>query len=163
MNYVQQLFHNLHSTYGCTQTNPVTGARWVVGLDPISDQIQAAERAWRAHELFKAVGPAACNDLPLKPSSQADYKAQGGLPYLVEGFAVSWQQLGFRQHPAFEIYASGVLAFDQFAPDFILEDLALRKAYPPAALPGLEPGLIWNPQRAHLSVRDSSMKIIGLP
>jgi hypothetical protein len=53
-----------------------------------------------------------------------------------------------KTHPSIEAFARGVMA-SEYAPDFVKEDEALRKQYPPCPLPGLGPALIWEPPAIH--------------
>src|SRR5262249_59337690 len=47
-----------------TRTNPVTGGRWVRGLDPIKRQKQDAYRALKAREWFAVTAPHDAPPLP---------------------------------------------------------------------------------------------------
>ena len=50
----------------------------------------------------------------------------------------------FDQHPAFEVFASGVMASEN-TPDFVRHDEELRRRYPSRPLAGLNAGNCWEP------------------
>src|SRR5262245_7773146 len=131
-----------------TRTNPVTGSRWVRGLDPIKPQKQAARRALMAREWFALAGPPDAPPLPLSYGERENLKV-GGLPHIVAWFARSLEALDYEfcSHPCFEDYARGVLA-SPYAPDFIKSDEQLAQRFAPTPLNGLGSGLYWRPAKA---------------
>ena len=132
-----------------TRTNPVTGSRWVRGLDPIKPQKQAACRALMAREWFAVNAPPDAPPLPLSYGERESLKG-GGLPHVVAWFARSLEahNYEFCSHPSFEDYARGVMA-SPYAPDFIKSDQQLRGRFPPTPLNGLGPGLMWRPAKTN--------------
>jgi hypothetical protein len=54
------------------------------------------------------------------------------------------QNWDYKRHPSFEAFARGVMAVKDgpLVPDFVAEDEALCRRYPPCALPGLTPYLL---------------------
>jgi hypothetical protein len=141
---VDRLFEKASDRHEENRTNPVTGGRWVNGVDPVKPQKQAAERALRARAWFAVENPG-MPPLPLSYGEREDLK-HGGLPHLVAWFSESLnaREYDFSNHVSFETYARGVMA-SPYAPDFIKEDQQLLKQYPPRPLRGLGPGLIWRP------------------
>ena len=123
--------------------NPITGAKWVSNVDSIEPQKQAACHALAARDWFGRTAPQDAPPLPLSCGEREALKS-GGLPHIVAWFASSLEHCDydFDGHPSFEDYARGVLA-SPFAPDFIKQDQALRKRFPPRQLHGLGPGLVW--------------------
>ena len=140
---VDQLFHQASDRLAETRENPVTGGRWVSGVDPIRTQKTAACRALRAGAWFESQRPF---DAPALPLSYGDRESLKGssLGYIVALFARSIAVRGFNTegHPSFDEYARGVVA-SPFAPDIVRLDEGLRLRFPPKQLPGLGSGLIW--------------------
>jgi hypothetical protein len=84
--------------------------------------------------------------LPLSYTEREALKGQGGVGYIMSVFARSLkaQKNDTSKHPSFHAYASGVMA-SPYAPGFIKTDPDLLDRYPPRALPGLGPGLYFDP------------------
>jgi hypothetical protein len=126
--------------------NPVTGSHWISGVDPVEPQMQAAWRALLARQWFAETGPRGAPPLPLSYEEREKLKIGG--PFHIEAwFAESLRchdEYDYETHPLFDEYARGVMA-SPYAPDFIKQDQELLKHYPPRALPGLGPGLVWQP------------------
>jgi hypothetical protein len=152
---VDRLFGQAPDQHERCRENPVTGARWVNGVDPIKPQKEAAFRALAAREWFAEVGPADAR-LPLSYAERESLK-EGGLPHIVAWFARSLenQNYDFNKHPPFDAYARGVLA-SPYAPDFITSDQVLISRYPPNKLYGLGPGLCWEPSWPPAPIRRAS-------
>lgn len=150
---VDRLFKNAPDRIEEERCNPVTGSRWVIGLDPIEEQKQAAYRALRAGAWFAENGPPDAPPLPLKHHEREKLKI-GGLTHVVAWFARSLEYLeyDYETHPSFDEYARGVMA-SPYAPDSIKQDEALLKRYPPRPLDGLGPGLYWEPAKPHSNSR----------
>jgi hypothetical protein len=53
-----------------------------------------------------------------------------------------------KSHPSIEAFAHGLMA-SEHAPDFVKNDEALCKLYPPRPLAGLGPALVWEPPALH--------------
>ncbi|MGB8632882.1 MAG: hypothetical protein WCD69_26495, partial [Xanthobacteraceae bacterium] len=132
------------------RTNPVTGGRWMNGVDPTNEQIRAAARALKARDEFAKMAPSGAPPLPLSYAAREALKI-GGLPHIVAWFARSLAAQGydFGKHPYFEPYARGVMA-SPYAPDFTTQDPALQQQFPPLPLKGLGPGLYWDPTPAKI-------------
>ena len=123
------------------RTNPVTGSRWLNGVDPTGEQIRTAARALAAQAEFAKMAPAGTPPLPLSNIARERLKV-GGVAHIVAWFAGSLSQCDydFGKHPWFEPYARAVLA-SPYAPDFIINDAALQQKFPPLPLKGLGSGL----------------------
>jgi len=128
------------------RTNPVTGGRWISGVDPVDPQKQSAGRALNARARFGSDNPGMPR-LPLSYEEREDLK-RGGLEHIVAWFARSLEALDYDcgRHPSFDEYACGVMA-SPLAPDFITHDPELSRRFPPRPLDGLGPGLCWRPAR----------------
>jgi hypothetical protein len=152
MNYASQvdrLFAEAPDRAADIRTNPVTGGRWVPGLDPIRPQKAAARRALEAAEWFARENPG-IGPLPLSYEQREECKRQGGvINYVKSLYARSLEAQGYNmlRHPSFERYACGVLA-SPYAPDFMKNDPELLKRYRPRVLHGLGPGLYFDPDES---------------
>jgi hypothetical protein len=131
--------------------NPVTGGWWVAALDSKHHQIKKASRCLMAREYFENTAPNwVQQSLPLSYEERQEYKC-GGVSHVIAWFSESLQasDCDFGMHPIFEPYARGVLA-SPYAPEFITQDQALQKLFPPRPLKGLGRGLVWQPSRASI-------------
>jgi hypothetical protein len=150
---VERLFREAPDRHYEIRENPVTGGRWVSGVDPVGPQKHAAIRALKAEEWFARHAP---HDAPPLPLSYCDREClkRGGLPHIVAWFARSLAARGYNLdgHPLFEEFARGVMA-SPHTPDFIKQDQSLQTRFPPCPLPGLGSGLYWSWPLA--SVRDA--------
>jgi hypothetical protein len=146
---VDHLFYKAPDRYDPHRTNPVTGGRWVRGLDPIAPQKRRARRALEAREWFAAVAPEDAPPLPLSHEAREDLKV-AGLSHIVAWFARSLaaQDYDYQKHPTFEAFARGVMA-SPYAPDFIKNDEQLKTRFLPLQLDGLGSGLHWKPERTN--------------
>jgi hypothetical protein len=146
---VDHLFRNAPDRFWEVRRNPVTGARWVRGDDPIGPQKRDACRALRARAWFAQNGPQDVQPLPLSYDEREDLKSGGStLERIVAWFArsLAYRHYVFEGHPSFDDFARGVLASPD-APWFITEDQELPKRYPPRTLPGLGSDFSWDPVR----------------
>ena len=156
--------------YGENRQNPVTGAGYVHGVDPIGPQKKAARRVLRVREWFAIDGPADAPPFPVSYDQREALKGRGLLPHIVAWYARSLEcrEYDVREHPSFADYASGVLwelelpvggfgDLPNYPPDELRE---LKKRFPPRMLKGMGPGLHWLPPKLHreimASVRRSS-------
>jgi len=142
---VDRLFRELPAGHGELCQNPVTGGRFVMGLDPLKPQKDIACRALVAQEWFALYGPPDAPPLPIYNTAQM--KCRGGLPHLLAYFTQSLEYLQYavHLHPSFEDYARGVLALPD-PPWFFANDEQLKKRFPPRPLPGLQrQNLGWKP------------------
>jgi hypothetical protein len=142
--HVDRLFRQAPDRLSPIRENPVTGSSWASGVDRIGPQKQAALRALVARARFAWDNPG-MSPLPLSYVEREELKRNGGVDCIVSWFArsLAGQKHGIA-HPRFVLYACGVMA-SPFSPDFIKQDQALLKRYPPRALGGLGPGLNWRP------------------
>ncbi len=144
----RQLFAMARDRFDEVRTNPVTGGRWLNGVDPIKEQIRAAARALNARDEFAKRAPP---DAPALPASYAEREKLkvGGLPHIVAWFARSLEACNydFGIHPGFEPYARGVLASPHTL-YFVAQDKTLQQRFPARPLKGLGSGLYWQPSRA---------------
>jgi hypothetical protein len=144
---VDRLFKEAPDRYASISRNPVTGSRFVRGADPIGPQKNRAMLALEARDWFSRHAPPDAPPLPLSYGDREDLK-RGGLPHIVAWFARSLaaRAYDYREHPSFDDYAAGVLA-SAYAPEFITRDQQLQGRFPPRHLPGLGPGLYWDPPK----------------
>ncbi len=121
----------------------------LIVIEPEGLELQAQ----LAREHFAANGPPDAPPLPLSYDEREDLKA-GGLSTIVAWYARSWEARRYNPqgHPLFDDYARGVMASD-YAPYFIKNDAALLRRFPPRSLPGLGPGLCWQPPKLHTQSR----------
>jgi hypothetical protein len=140
--YVDRLFREAPDRFDDTRRNPVTGSRWVRGVDAVAPQKRAACRAL-VNRAWAAWDSPGMPPLPLSYEEREKLKGHGGVDYIWSVFARSLEaQRPAAAHPSFEEYACGVMA-SPFAPNFIKQDHELLKRYPPRPMPGLGPGLMW--------------------
>jgi hypothetical protein len=144
----RRLFSGAPDRFEEVRTNPVTGSRWVSGIDPIPEQIRAATRALMARDQFAAMAPPDAPPLPLSYDDCESLKI-GGLPHIVAWFARSANALNYDLgiHPTFEPYVRGVLA-SPYTAYFITQDVTLQQRFPGRELRGLGKGLYWDPTLA---------------
>lgn len=158
---IARLIDELFSThrYGENCRNPVTGAGYVHGIDPIAPQKEAARRALFAREWFAIFGPADAQPLPLNQYEYEDWKCRGLWGYIVALYARSLQgddKFDVKQHPPFAAYVSGVLweagrvdGIIGSIPDSPDELTKLKKRFPPRELTGMGPGFCWLPRKLY--------------
>jgi hypothetical protein len=142
---VDGLFNGAIDRFEKVRQNPVTGGRWLSGVDPVARQKRDACRALVARAGFAWENPG-LPPLPLSYDEREAIKGRSGLEFIISVYARSLEARKYDRvrHPPFEQYARGVLASD-YAPHFIKDDPDLIKRYPPRMLPGLGPGLCWKP------------------
>jgi hypothetical protein len=145
--YVDRLFEEAEDRFDRIRTNPVTGGRWLRGVDRVAPQKRAACRALVVRAWFAWDNPD-MPSLPLSYEEREDLKGRGGVGYIVSVYARSLKAHKYDRirHPPFELYARGVLA-SRYAPHFLTEGPALRKRFPPRPLPGLGSCLYWDPPK----------------
>jgi hypothetical protein len=145
---VAQLFRENPPLYGQYCINPVTGGSYMGGgLDPIEREKRIARQALLAREWFAATGPHDAPPLPLSGAEMESLRYQGNALWHIIGHfgqSLRLQDWDYTRHPGFDDFARGVLA-SETAPDFVLEDEALRRRYPPRPLAGLSPFFMWKP------------------
>jgi hypothetical protein len=114
-------------------------------VDPIGPQKRAASRALVARAWFEWDNPG-LPPLPLSYDERENLKGHGGVDYILSVYARSLaaQKNDIGGHVSFGLYARGVMA-SPYTPDFIKGDPLLQKRYPPRLLPGLGPGLYYDP------------------
>jgi hypothetical protein len=164
MNYeveVDRLFREADLERGSVCENPVTGSKFVPGIDRIKPQKERARRALEARDWFAHHGPPDAPPLPLSYGDREDLK-RGGLPHLVAWFARSLaaRVYNYREHPLFDDYAAGVLASPD-APDFITKNEELRRRFPPRPLEGLDGGMYWDPPKLRKRCRHRIGRRLG--
>jgi hypothetical protein len=158
---VDQIFREAFLPRGSICENPVTGGKFVRGVDPIKPQKQRAERALRARDWFARHAPPDAPSLPLCYGDREDLK-RGGLPHIVAWFARSLEARAYdyHEHPSFDDYARGVLA-SPYAPEFITQDRELLRRFPAFPLSGLGPGLYWDPPKRDRRQRERPHRSSG--
>ncbi len=152
---VDRLFRDAPPVHGQQCENPVTGGRFVYGVDPIEPQKKAARAALLARERFAIVGPKDMQPLLISCEEIEDRKyawesKQPARDFIRSCFGASVRanDHDLESHPGIEDFARGIMA-SEHAPDFVKNDEALRKEYPPCPLAGLGPALIWEPPAIH--------------
>jgi len=108
---VERLFGQISAQRGDVCRNPVTGAEFVYGLDPIKKQKEAAYRRLLVRDYFALNSPA---DAPLMPIDEWDRDRakhlSGLLGFITAHFMWSLEnQDDLRVHPSFAEFASGML------------------------------------------------------
>ena len=141
---VERLFSKNPGSHGGHYENPVTGGRFVYGIEPIEPQKEAACRALLAREWFAVNGPADAPQLPITYEERECLKWRTGRPldYVVAQFAGSLgTHYDVTEHPSFSEFVSGLLwDHDNGGSELPLsrEGLAeLKRRYPPQKLEGL--------------------------
>jgi hypothetical protein len=146
-----RLFDDRPARYGDNCRNPVTGANYIHGEDPIKPQKEAARRALLAREWFAINGPADAQPLPLWCDEGANHEEDGWLLRYIVGLyarSLGGQSYDVRKHPTFADYVSGVLweagrGDGGVLPNCPDELPKLKKRFPPRRLPGMGPGFCW--------------------
>src|ERR1700730_5070117 len=158
---VDRIFREAHLPRSSICENPVTGGKFVRGVDPIKPQKQRAERALMARDWFARHAPPDAPPLPLSYGDREDLK-RGGLPHILAWFARSLEARAYdyHEHPSFDDYARGVLA-SPYAPEFITEDQELLRRFPACPLSGLGPGLYWDPPKRNWRQRERPHRSSG--
>jgi hypothetical protein len=143
--------------YGQNCENPVTGAGYVHGIDPVKPQKEVARRALLAREWFAIYGPPDAQPLPF----WRDHKGPGLLGYIVKLYARSLEDRDYdiNAHPPFADYVSGVLWEAERVdgiigklPNYPAELPELKKRFPPRELAGMGPGFCWLPPKVYAKV-----------
>ena len=141
---VERLFSETTASHGEVYENPVTGGRFVYGIEPIEPQKQAACRALLAREWFALNGPADAPQLPIAYEEREYLKWRTGRPldYVVAQYARSLgTHYDMTEHPSFSEFVSGLLWDHSNGGSGLplsAEGLAeLKKRYPPQKLEGL--------------------------
>jgi hypothetical protein len=158
---VERLFkENRH--WGDDYENPVTGALYVKGVDPIEPQKEDARRPLLAREWFRIHGPADAQPLP---AFYTDRTAHDLLTYIVTLYARSLEARDYNvlEHPPFADYVKGVLWEAELGEGgfvsscyFPIDEMrALKKRYPPRMLKGMGPGACWEPPKVHTETINS--------
>ena len=152
---VERLFGEISAKRGDLCWNPVTGAEFVYGLDPIKKQKEAAYRRLLVRDYFGLNSPA---DAPLMPIDEWERDhakhLSGLLGFITAHFMWSLEnQDDLRVHPSFAEFASGMLwqhdkdvkgySLSYFPSEQIAE---LKRRFPPRKLEGLV-GFRWHPPR----------------
>jgi hypothetical protein len=142
--YVDELFAD--AQHGQLSWNPVTGACYVHGIDPIGPQKDRARRALFAREWFAIHGPPDAQPFPVCYAQRERLK-HGGVDHILAWYARSVEGVDYAiwEHPPFYEYGCGVMA-SEFCPRFIEKDEDLQKRFPPRPL-RLNNAVIWVPSR----------------
>lgn len=166
---VQRLFGKAQDGDYCT--NPVTGAHYIHGDDPIGPQKMDAYRALLAREWFALNGPADAQPLPLWCDEGKDLKRDSRLlAYIVRLYARSLDGRNYdvKEHPTFADYVSGVLWEAERVdgdigklPVYPAELVRLQKRYPPRELVGMGPGFCWLPPKLYAETMTSYRRSIA--
>lgn len=147
---VERLFAELNAKPGEGCDNPVTGAGFVWGDDPIAEQKEAAIVALLAREWFAVNGPPDAPQLPLNIDERDCLRSSGGVGALVGFYARSLYPYDYdvRKHPSFDDFARGLMAIAVKKGLWGLEkDEALIRRFPPRPLEGMdEDGAYWEPR-----------------
>jgi hypothetical protein len=145
---VEQLFSGIKAKRGECCVNPITGGKFVMGLDPIATQKKDAIVALLACEWFAVNGPPDAPLLPLNVHDRDDFRGSGGLTALVGFYArsLSRQRYDVFKHPPFDEFARGLMAIATERGLWQLEeDETLIRRFPPRPLVGMMPSAYWDP------------------
>jgi hypothetical protein len=148
---VDQLFSGIKARRGECCVVPITGARFVMGLDPIAIEKKKAIAALLAREWFAVNGPPDAPPLPLYDVDS--YRNARGLKGVVGFYARSLSRAGhgrkryqFQTHPSFDDFARGLMALATEGGLWGLEeDETLIRRFPPRPLVGMTPSAYWDP------------------
>ena len=148
---VDRLFNEMGAACGDYCHNPITGASFVWGVDPIEPQKRDAVRALLARELFAENGPPDAPPLPLSHDEIEDARNARGVEGAVGFYArsLALRQWDTREHPSFDDFAGGLMASDT-ASWGIEKDAVLQGRCPPRPLEGMGPDKHWRPPGEHL-------------
>ena len=148
---VDRLFGETGATPGNYCRNPITGASFVWGVDPIEPQKRDAVRALRAREWFAENGPPDAPPLPLSHDEIEDARNARGLAGVVGFYArsLALRQWDTQEHPPFDDFARGLMATDTGSWG-IEKDVMLQERFPPQPLEGMGPDKRWRPPGEHL-------------
>jgi hypothetical protein len=155
---VDRLFAQAPDRHASIRRNPVTGGRWLRGVDSIVPQKRRAERALLARQ---RAGLPPGIELPLTQEEWERMRWQGAPKARLVGFyarSLAHNDWFMEDHPSFSTYASGLLASPHAAQVGLFDNLALAAAYPPRELPGLDAGLIYRPGRVISFTRKANSK-----
>jgi hypothetical protein len=121
--YIRRLFDEADDRYQQVRTNPVTGGRFMRGLDPLREQLRLAENVLLARDWFERQRPADAPPFPLTDADRERIKVDG-VAYIVSLFARSLAMRDYEisEHPEFEEYARGVMAATDLIPDYLAND-----------------------------------------
>ncbi len=114
-------------------------------------------RARMAREHFASNGPPDAQPLPLGYAEREDMKI-GGLSTIVALYARSLaaQDYDVKEHPSFFDYTCGLMASEFIGGYYRMQkNEGLRNRFPPRVLPGLGPGLCWQPPEEHARTMES--------
>jgi hypothetical protein len=143
---VERLFAGIKATRGECCVNPITGGKFVMGLDPIATQKKKAIAALLACEWFAVKGPSDAPPLPLYGVDT--YRNARGLKGVVGFYARSLyrQQYDVCRHPPFDEFARGLMALATERGLWGLEeDETLIRRFPPRPLVGMIRSAFWVP------------------
>jgi hypothetical protein len=143
--------------YGELSTIPIVCGSYVPGQENrgvIRSLKKKVRAALLAREWFADNGPPDMQPLPLSYGEREALKG-GGAPHILAWYARSLESRKYDvlEHPLFDDYARGVMA-SEHAPYFIKKELLLKR-FPPRVLPGLGPGLSWEPPEEHARTMES--------
>jgi hypothetical protein len=147
--YVDRVFDTAPDRHDEVRRNPFTDGSWAPGDDPIEPQKEIAVRAVLARQWFATHGPRDLQPLPLGYDERESLK-HGGADHIESWYARSLdgREYDINEHPSFDDYACGVMA-SQHTPEFIKDDPALQRRFPPRRLNGLTSGLLWLPPKEY--------------
>jgi hypothetical protein len=150
---VDRLFSEIKTKHGECCVNPVTGTLFLRGIDSIRTQKKAAVAGLRAREWFAVNGPPDAPPLPLSVDEHEDYRHGRGLRQIVGfyGRSLEANEYDIHRHPSFEDFARGLMACNSGGWG-VEKDPEMRKRFPPRPLPGMGPGLYWQPPQKHKRV-----------
>ena len=156
---VRSAFQNIHhSPKGADCENPVTGSKFIKGLDPIRPQLVDAQRALNARRWFAITAPPDLLPLPVGDEchacKQQDYGGPGHAKAL---YSCSLKTLGYDIHamPDINTFMAGLLALTQLGEFFRDKHPEFMKRWPPEPLAGMDRNGYWSPPTWRSSLRQT--------
>jgi hypothetical protein len=154
---IDRQFSKMTAAHGECCNNPITGAGFVWGLDPIEQQKAEAASELLVREWFAVYGPADAPPFPHEHEIDS-YRDARGLKGVVGFFARSLARLDYdlRKHPSFDDFACGLMAFAvEYGLWNLEKDDTLIKRFPPLPLPGMTPSAYWAPPEEYEEIMAS--------
>lgn len=130
------------------RTNPITGSRFVPGLDSESEQRQLACKLIEADLYFRDLNILGLPQFPWGMAEREALKGTNLLHHIVALYARSLEYCGYdlSSHPPFPDYISGVLSEQSLSKRLSAMYSGQTVPFQPNALPGLDASGYFNPK-----------------